>query len=85
MAGSSATLLGSLSPALPSCLLALFSSEFGVSLEASPRTGMCFGRRQEGTPHWTPVKLFRVKLCLIHFLHGFPLRSRARNPAFIAP
>lgn len=51
MAGSSTTLLGSLSPALPSCPLALFSSGFGVSPESWPRSNMCFGRRQEGTPH----------------------------------
>ena len=51
----------------------------------SPLNVFAFGARQEGNSHVTPVNVLRWKPDLVHFLHGLPVRSRARRPALIAP
>jgi hypothetical protein len=58
-------------------VLSLFTS--------SEKTEVFFGARQEGTDQVTPVKLRSWKPFFSHFLHGLPVRSRARRPALMAP
>jgi hypothetical protein len=43
------------------------------------------GALHAGTAHVTPVKLFKVNPDFCQRLHGFPVRSRARNLSLIAP
>ena len=57
-------------PALPADVLSIF---------------LAFGVRQVGTCQTTPVKLFSWKGLRSHLRHGFPVRSRARKPALMAP
>jgi len=73
-------------------LTALLSSLILVSLEpvvsdltSSLKTAERFGARQVGTAQLTPVKLRSWKPFFSHFRHGFPVRSRARRPALMAP
>lgn len=75
--------LTALLSSLTFALLLLVVSSLFVSPFAS--TIVRFGALQVGTIHWTPVKLLIWKPRFSHFRHGFPLRSRARSPALIAP
>lgn len=43
------------------------------------------GAPQVGIDHCTPVKDFKLKVAFSHRLHGFPVRSKARRPALMAP
>ncbi len=43
------------------------------------------GARHDDNSHTTPVKLLSWIGFRSHFRHGFPDRSRARRPAFMAP
>ena len=53
---------------------------FSVSIAVA-----AFGVRHVGSSHTTPVKLLIRMPFFSQRLHGFPLRSRARKPALIAP
>jgi hypothetical protein len=74
-------------------LTALLSSLTLVSLEpaeslltSSEKAAERLGAFHEGTSHTTPVKLRRVKPFFSHLRHlNFPVRSRARRPALMAP
>ena len=66
--------------------LTLVSVELVVSLlTSSAKTAAFFGARQVGTAQLTPVKLRTWKPFFSHFRQGFPVRSRARRPALMAP
>lgn len=47
--------------------------------------GSITGAPQVGMDHCTPVKDFKLKVAFSQRLHGFPVRSKARRPAFMAP
>jgi hypothetical protein len=72
-------------------LLSLFSLLLSPEADTDPSvlvlvSRVTFGGAfQRGISQTTPVKLFSVKLPFCHLRHGFPVRSRARRPALIAP
>lgn len=71
---------------LASLLLLPVSSPFFASELTTSSANLGFGGAlQVGTCHTIPVKLLRLKLLRSHFRQGFPVRSRARRPALIAP
>lgn len=43
------------------------------------------GAPHVGIDHRTPVKDFKLKVAFSQRLQGFPVRSKARRPALIAP
>lgn len=88
-------LLFSLLPGLPApfslfSLLLLPSAEAGVEVGTPFSDNSSDGLGLGGATHrlichCTPVKVLSWKLPLVHLRQGLPLRSRARNPALIAP
>lgn len=63
-------------------------AEFATGVDSAGWTSSFFstaGVAQVGTDHWKPVNDLSWKPALDHFLHGFPVRSKALNCALIAP
>jgi hypothetical protein len=64
-----------------------FSAEAPEAEEscASPLMVTLGGAFQRGISQTVPVKVLIEKPPFAHFLHGLPVRSRARRPALMAP
>lgn len=68
-------------------LLLLFSLLwlFDVPCSLSEPKALLLGVRQVGSSQTLPVNDLTRKPVLSHFLHGLPVRSRARSPALMIP
>lgn len=68
-------------------LLLLFSLLwlFDVPCSLSEPKALLDGVRQVGSSQTLPVNDLTRKPVLSHFLHGLPVRSRARRPALMIP
>jgi uncharacterized membrane protein YbhN (UPF0104 family) len=76
---------------LSTWLLSLFSLLLPPEADAEPSVlvldsiVILGGAVHRGISQVTPVKLLSLKPPFCHLRHGFPVRSRARSPALIAP
>ena len=76
---------------LSTWLLSLFSLLLSPDADADPSVlvldsiVILGGAVHRGISQVTPVKLLSLKPPFCHLRHGFPVRSRARRPALIAP